>query len=311
MDYAITLAPSSYERLRNSATVQPVIIKPYTQITVQRNANQPPFDTTIDEIAAPTSDALEARVQLDEFRGIGHGNDPDSHRPGSTPDRLQNQSLGKGSAMAIGRVSHRPPSPGPSICSRFPRSGAARTAVPAFPQSGCERHFPLKVSVRPADSPCGCCTSHIRNGTFRWAPISWIRFQGLVGRPRVRGSYRERSVRVLTNTERFDPAASLIAPAPPRVTGPRQGQAAALRREESGVELLEIETMPGCGTIPLDLDTVLTAALTGGAGRREGVIGGWPAGRSSVRPCIRGGTDPGRRPIHRSHRRPPRGGRNA
>ncbi len=44
VDYAITLAPASYERLQGSATVQPVIIKPYTQITVQLNANQPPFD---------------------------------------------------------------------------------------------------------------------------------------------------------------------------------------------------------------------------------------------------------------------------
>ena len=44
VDYAITLAPSSYERLQTSTTMQPVIIKPYTQITVQLNANQPPFD---------------------------------------------------------------------------------------------------------------------------------------------------------------------------------------------------------------------------------------------------------------------------
>lgn len=142
------------------------------------------------EIATQAPDALEARVQLGDLRGIGHGNDPNGHRPASTPDRPQNPSRGKGSATTIGRVSHCPPSPGPSICSRLPGSGAARTAVAVFLRPGWERQFPLKVSALPADRPCGCCTSHIRNGTFRRAPISWSRFQGLVGRPRVRGNYR-------------------------------------------------------------------------------------------------------------------------
>ena len=116
---------------------------------------------------------------------------------------------------------------------------------------------------------------------------------------------------MLTNTERFDPAAPLIVSAPHRATDPLQGLAAALRREESGVELLEIQTIPGCAAISLDPATVLTAAETGGADTGEGAIGGCPPGHPSVRPCIRRGTDPGRRPIHRSHRRLRRGGRNA
>lgn len=115
---------------------------------------------------------------------------------------------------------------------------------------------------------------------------------------------------MLTNTERFDPAAFLIASAPHGVTGPLQGRVAAPKQKESGVETLQIQKITGCGTILLDLDTVLTTAETGGAGRREGVIGGWPASRSSVRPCIRGGTDPGRRPIHLAYRQLRRGGRN-
>ena len=44
VDYAISLAPSSYDRLRASATNVPIIIKPFTEIVLQLNANRAPFN---------------------------------------------------------------------------------------------------------------------------------------------------------------------------------------------------------------------------------------------------------------------------
>jgi peptide/nickel transport system substrate-binding protein len=44
VDYAIALPPTSYERLVNSSTLRPVVIKPFVQVVVQMNASRPPFN---------------------------------------------------------------------------------------------------------------------------------------------------------------------------------------------------------------------------------------------------------------------------
>jgi peptide/nickel transport system substrate-binding protein len=44
IDYAQSLAPAAYDRLRGAPTLDPVIIKPFTQVILQLNANRAPFN---------------------------------------------------------------------------------------------------------------------------------------------------------------------------------------------------------------------------------------------------------------------------
>lgn len=44
VDYAVSLPPTSYERLLTSATLRPVVIKPFVQVVIQMNASRAPFN---------------------------------------------------------------------------------------------------------------------------------------------------------------------------------------------------------------------------------------------------------------------------
>jgi peptide/nickel transport system substrate-binding protein len=43
-DYAMALAPTAYERLRGAASLEPIVLKPFTQVILQLNANRAPFN---------------------------------------------------------------------------------------------------------------------------------------------------------------------------------------------------------------------------------------------------------------------------
>jgi len=43
-DYAMALAPTAYERLHGSASLDAIVLKPFTQVILQLNANRPPFN---------------------------------------------------------------------------------------------------------------------------------------------------------------------------------------------------------------------------------------------------------------------------
>jgi peptide/nickel transport system substrate-binding protein len=43
-DYAMALAPTAYERLRSSAALDAIVLRPFTQVILQLNANRPPFN---------------------------------------------------------------------------------------------------------------------------------------------------------------------------------------------------------------------------------------------------------------------------
>lgn len=43
-DYAMALSPTAYERLRASTALEPIVLKPFTQVILQLNANRPPFN---------------------------------------------------------------------------------------------------------------------------------------------------------------------------------------------------------------------------------------------------------------------------
>ena len=44
VDYAMSVAPASYDRLQSSATLAPIVLKPFTQVILQLNANRAPFN---------------------------------------------------------------------------------------------------------------------------------------------------------------------------------------------------------------------------------------------------------------------------
>jgi peptide/nickel transport system substrate-binding protein len=44
VDYAMSVVPSSYDRLQTSATLAPIVLKPFTQVILQLNANRAPFN---------------------------------------------------------------------------------------------------------------------------------------------------------------------------------------------------------------------------------------------------------------------------
>ncbi|HET8678473.1 MAG TPA: ABC transporter substrate-binding protein [bacterium] len=44
IDYAMSVVPASYDRLRASATLSPIVLKPFTQVILQLNANRAPFN---------------------------------------------------------------------------------------------------------------------------------------------------------------------------------------------------------------------------------------------------------------------------
>ncbi|MGQ0551211.1 MAG: ABC transporter substrate-binding protein [Armatimonadota bacterium] len=44
VDYAMSVAPASFDRLQASATLSPVVLKPFTQVILQLNANRAPFN---------------------------------------------------------------------------------------------------------------------------------------------------------------------------------------------------------------------------------------------------------------------------
>jgi len=44
IDYAMSVAPASYDRLQASAALSPIVIRPFTQVILQLNANRAPFN---------------------------------------------------------------------------------------------------------------------------------------------------------------------------------------------------------------------------------------------------------------------------
>jgi peptide/nickel transport system substrate-binding protein len=44
VDYAMSVAPAAFDRLRSAANLTPIVIKPFTQVILQLNANRAPFN---------------------------------------------------------------------------------------------------------------------------------------------------------------------------------------------------------------------------------------------------------------------------
>ncbi|MGQ0572103.1 MAG: ABC transporter substrate-binding protein [Armatimonadota bacterium] len=44
VDYAMSVQPAAYDRLRGAANLVPIVLRPFTQVILQLNANRPPFN---------------------------------------------------------------------------------------------------------------------------------------------------------------------------------------------------------------------------------------------------------------------------